>query len=168
MVKPILEMKNITKRFPGVVANNKVNLTLYPGEVHALLGENGAGKSTLMNVLTGIYAPNEGELFFKGEKIELKSPKTAVDLGIGMVHQHFKLIEPLTVAENIYMPSKNCKFMLNLKEMNDRITELSKQFNLPVFFLLQLFDLFSNRHSYTLSRMKSIRLCFCRDAHYNT
>ena len=132
MVKPILEMKNITKRFPGVVANNKVNLTLYPGEVHALLGENGAGKSTLMNVLTGIYAPNEGELFFKGEKIELKSPKTAVDLGIGMVHQHFKLIEPLTVAENIYMPSKNCKFMLNLKEMNDRITELSKQFNLPV------------------------------------
>ena len=132
MVKPILEMKNITKRFPGVVANNKVNLTLYPGEVHALLGENGAGKSTLMNVLTGIYAPNEGELFFKGEKIELKSPKTAVDLGIGMIHQHFKLIEPLTVAENIYMPSKNCKFMLNLKEMNDRITELSKQFNLPV------------------------------------
>ena len=68
MVKPILEMKNITKRFPGVVANNKVNLTLYPGEVHALLGENGAGKSTLMNVLTGIYAPNEGELFFKGDK----------------------------------------------------------------------------------------------------
>ena len=132
MVKPILEMKNITKRFPGVVANNKVNLTLYPGEVHALLGENGAGKSTLMNVLTGIYAPNEGELFFKGEKIELKSPKTAVDLGIGMVHQHFKLIEPLTVAENIYMPSKNCKFMLNLKEMNERITELSTQFNLPV------------------------------------
>ena len=66
MTKPILEMKNITKRFPGVIANNKVNLTLYPGEVHALLGENGAGKSTLMNVLTGIYAPNEGELFFKG------------------------------------------------------------------------------------------------------
>ena len=86
MTKPILEMKNITKRFPGVIANNKVNLTLYPGEVHALLGENGAGKSTLMNVLTGIYAPNEGELFFKGEKIRLKSPKTAVDLGIGMVH----------------------------------------------------------------------------------
>lgn len=132
MVKPILEMKNITKRFPGVVANNKVNLTLYPGEVHALLGENGAGKSTLMNVLTGIYAPNEGELFFKGEKIELKSPKTAVDLGIGMVHQHFKLIEPLTVAENIYMPSKNCKYFLNLKEMNEKITELSTQFNLPV------------------------------------
>lgn len=69
MVKPILEMKNITKRFPGVVANNMVNLTLYPGEVHALLGENGAGKSTLMNVLTGIYAPNEGELFFKGERL---------------------------------------------------------------------------------------------------
>ena len=132
MTKPILEMKNITKRFPGVIANNKVNLTLYPGEVHALLGENGAGKSTLMNVLTGIYAPNEGELFFKGEKINLKSPRTAVELGIGMVHQHFKLIEPLTVAENIYMPSHKCKFFLNLKEMNEKITELSNQFNLPV------------------------------------
>ena len=132
MKKPILEMKNITKRFPGVVANNKVNLTLYPGEVHALLGENGAGKSTLMNVLTGIYAPNEGELFFKGEKIQLKSPKTAVDLGIGMVHQHFKLIEPLTVAENIYMSSNKCKFFMNMKEMNEKITEMSTQFNLPV------------------------------------
>lgn len=132
MIKPILEMKNITKRFPGVLANDKVNLTLYPGEVHALLGENGAGKSTLMNVLTGIYAPNEGEILFKGERVNLRSPKSAVELGIGMVHQHFKLIEPLTVAENIYMPSDKCKFMLDLKEMNKAVREASEQFNLPV------------------------------------
>ena len=133
MVKPILEMKNITKRFPGVVANNKVNLTLYPGEVHALLGENGAGKSTLMNVLTGIYAPNEGELFFKGEKIELKSPKTAVDLGIGMVHQHFKLVECFTVLDNIIMGVEPTKHgFLQKAEAREKVLALSEKYGLHV------------------------------------
>ena len=86
MKQPVIEMRGITKRFGDVVANEDVNLSLYPGEIHALLGENGAGKSTLMNILTGIYKPNEGEIFFNGKKVTIKSPKHAVDMGIGMVH----------------------------------------------------------------------------------
>lgn len=132
MTEPVLEMRNITKKFPGVIANDHVNLQLFPGEVHALLGENGAGKSTLMNILTGIYMPDEGELFFRGKSVELKSPKTAVDLGIGMVHQHFKLIEPLTVAENIYLACGACKYYLNLTEMNEDVRKRSESYNLPV------------------------------------
>ena len=132
MTQPVLEMRGITKRFPGVLANDRVNLTLYPGEIHALLGENGAGKSTLMNVLTGIYAPNEGTIRYHGELVDLKSPKVAVDLGIGMVHQHFKLIEPLSVAENVFLSSGKCKYFLNAKEMNQKIKECSEHFNLEV------------------------------------
>lgn len=85
-MKPLLEMQGITKRFPGVVANQDVNLTLYSGEIHAILGENGAGKSTLMNVLTGIYTPNEGQIAFRGEPVQLRDPKDAARLGIRMVH----------------------------------------------------------------------------------
>ena len=125
-------MKNITKRFGKVVANEDVNLTLYPGEIHALLGENGAGKSTLMNILTGIYKPNAGEILFKGKKVSMKSPKYAVDLGIGMVHQHFRLIPTLTVAENVFLYMPDCKEILRKKEMEDAITECSRQFHLEV------------------------------------
>ena len=117
MKQPILEMKHITKRFGNVTANEDVSLALYPGEIHALLGENGAGKSTLMNILTGIYKPNAGDIYYKGEKVTIKSPKHAVDLGIGMVHQHFRLIPTLTVAENVYLYMPDCKFVLNEKEM---------------------------------------------------
>ncbi len=132
MAKPVLEMKNITKRFPGVVANDNVDLTMYPGEIHALLGENGAGKSTLMNVLTGIYAPNQGKIYYKGERVKITSPKVAVGLGISMVHQHFKLIESLSVMENLYVASDECKFHLNTNQMRQRVKECSQQFNLPV------------------------------------
>lgn len=132
MKEPIIEMRNITKRFGSVIANENVNLTLYPGEIHALLGENGAGKSTLMNILTGIYRPNEGEIYFKGKKVSMKTPKHAVDLGIGMVHQHFRLIPTLTVAENVFLYMPNCKRILREKEMEDAITECSKAFNLQV------------------------------------
>ncbi|HJB27703.1 MAG TPA: ABC transporter ATP-binding protein [Candidatus Blautia faecavium] len=132
MKEPIIEMKNITKRFGKVVANEDVNLTLYPGEIHALLGENGAGKSTLMNILTGIYKPNAGEILFKGKKVSMKSPKYAVDLGIGMVHQHFRLIPTLTVAENVFLYMPDCKEILRKKEMEDAITECSRQFHLEV------------------------------------
>ncbi len=128
----ILEMKNITKTFGSVVANKDVSLELYAGEIHALLGENGAGKSTLMNVLTGIYKPDSGEIYYKGKKVTIRSPKQAVNMGIGMVHQHFRLIPPLSVAENVYLYSENRKFMLREKEMEQVIQECSEKFNLSV------------------------------------
>lgn len=132
MKQPILEMKHITKHFGNVIANEDVNLALYPGEIHALLGENGAGKSTLMNILTGIYKPNQGEIYYKGKKVTIKSPKHAVELGIGMVHQHFRLIPTLSVAENVYLYMPDCKFMLNEKEMEASIDACSREFNLAV------------------------------------
>jgi simple sugar transport system ATP-binding protein len=100
---PILELKGITKRFPGVVANDGIDFDLRQGEVHALLGENGAGKSTLMNVLYGLYQPDEGEISVRGEPVAFHSPRDAIDHGIGMVHQHFMLVPVMTVAENIVL-----------------------------------------------------------------
>lgn len=132
MREPVIEMRNITKRFGDVIANENVNLSLYPGEIHALLGENGAGKSTLMNVLTGIYRPNSGEIFYRGKKVSIKSPKQAVDMGIGMVHQHFRLIPTLSVAENVFLYMPNCSEILHQKEMEDAITACSREFRLDV------------------------------------
>lgn len=132
MKQPVIEMRGITKRFGDVVANEDVNLSLYPGEIHALLGENGAGKSTLMNILTGIYKPNAGEIYFNGKKVTIKSPKHAVDMGIGMVHQHFRLIPTLSVAENVFLYMPDCKAILRQKEMEDAITACSKEFKLDV------------------------------------
>ena len=96
-------MRGITKRFPGVVANDGVDFEAAPGEVHALLGENGAGKSTLSNILTGLYRPDEGEIFLYGKPVHFESPRDALDAGICMVHQHFRLVEPFTVAENVVL-----------------------------------------------------------------
>ena len=96
-----LELKDITKRFPGVLANDHVDFDLRQGEIHALLGENGAGKSTLMNVLAGLYRPDEGVVRVGGHPIELRSPRDAIAAGIGMVHQHFTLVPSQTVAENV-------------------------------------------------------------------
>ena len=132
MKEPVIEMRNITKRFGDVIANENVNLSLYPGEIHALLGENGAGKSTLMNVLTGIYKPNSGDIFFHGKKVSIKSPKQAVDMVIGMVHQHFRLIPPLSVAENVFLYMPDCKKVLRQKEMEDAINACSREFHLEV------------------------------------
>ena len=101
--RPILELRGITKSFPGVLANDHVDFDLQRGEVHALLGENGAGKSTLMNILYGLYHPDEGEIRINGEPIRISSPKAAIESGIGMVHQHFMLIPVMTVAENIVL-----------------------------------------------------------------
>ena len=103
---PVLELRGITKRFPGVLANDHVDLDLRRGEVHALLGENGAGKSTLMNVLYGLYHPDEGEVLINGEPVKIGSPREAIDRGIGMVHQHFMLIPVMTVAENVVLASE--------------------------------------------------------------
>jgi ABC-type uncharacterized transport system ATPase subunit len=131
---PLLELKGITKRFPGVVANDRVDFDLRPREVHALLGENGAGKSTLVNILYGLYKPDEGEIFLKGKQADIHSPKDAIELGIGMVHQHFMLIPVLTVAENIVLgiePVRNGVF-LDADAARDRVRTLSQTFKLAV------------------------------------
>ncbi len=128
----LLEMKCITKRFGKTLANDNINLSLYKGEIHALLGENGAGKSTLMNILLGIYKPNSGEIFYKGKKVPIKNPKDSAELGIGMVHQHFELIPTLTAAENIYLSTGHCKFILNKSKIEEAIRERSMKFGLPV------------------------------------
>lgn len=113
----VIEMLNIRKEFPGIVANDNITLQLRKGEIHALLGENGAGKSTLMNVLFGLYQPEKGEIRVNGEQVKITDPNIAYDLGIGMVHQHFMLVEPFTVTQNIILgnePKKNGR--INIKK----------------------------------------------------
>src|SRR5690554_6103493 len=129
----IIEMRNITKVFPGVIANDNVSLTLKRGEIHALLGENGAGKSTLMSVLFGLYQPEEGEIYKDGQLVQINDPNDANDLGIGMVHQHFKLVDTFTVLDNIILgdePLKNG--VINRKEARKKLIELSKAYGLEV------------------------------------
>lgn len=131
--RPIVEMNGITKRFPGVLANDNINFELKAGEVHALLGENGAGKSTLMKILFGLYGYDEGEILIQGMPVDLKSPNDAIKIGIGMVHQHFTLIPVMTVTENIILGVKSSKEpLLNLIEAEKRILELSETYNLKV------------------------------------
>lgn len=111
----VIEMNNITKVFPGIVANDDITLQVKQGEIHALLGENGAGKSTLMNVLFGLYQPEQGEIKIKGKSVNITNPNVANDLGIGMVHQHFMLVHNFTVTENIILgnePKKKGKLLL--------------------------------------------------------
>src|SRR5712691_5808810 len=131
---PVLELRGITKRFPGILANDHVDFDLRPGEVHALLGENGAGKSTLMNVLYGLYHPDEGEILVRGRKLSLGSPSDAIANGIGMVHQHFMLIPVMTVAENIVLASEPTSggVLLDTREAERRVRELSERFGLAV------------------------------------
>jgi simple sugar transport system ATP-binding protein len=130
---PLLELRGITKQFPGVLANDHVDFELRKGEVHALLGENGAGKSTLMNILYGLYHPDEGEIRLNGKTVRIGSPNDAIGLGIGMVHQHFMLIPVMTVAENIVLANEPTKGpFLDLAGAEDRVRELSSQFGLAV------------------------------------
>src|SRR5213593_1718141 len=125
-------MRGIRKEFPGTVANDDVDLDIQRGEVHALLGENGAGKSTLMNVLYGLYRPDEGEILIEGRPVELHSPKDAIAHGIGMVHQHFMLIPVMTVAENIVLGNEPKREGIVLDEggAEQRVRGLSQQFGL--------------------------------------
>ena len=131
---PILALEGITKRFPGVLANDHIDFDLMPGEVHALLGENGAGKSTLMNILYGLYTPDEGRILLHGNPIDLGSTKAAIEHGIGMVHQHFMLIPVMTVAENIVLASepRHAGVMLDYSAADRRVTELSTRYGLAV------------------------------------
>ncbi|RLC87198.1 MAG: heme ABC transporter ATP-binding protein, partial [Chloroflexi bacterium] len=131
----VLEARNITKRFPGVLANDHVNLQLRQGEVLALLGENGAGKSTLMNVIYGLYHQDEGEVLINGESVHLVSPRDAIARGVGMVHQHFQLVGPMTVTENIILGAEVMArdgVFLDLAQARRRVAELSERHGLEV------------------------------------
>lgn len=129
----VIEMKNITKKFGDFKANDSINLNLRQGEIHALLGENGAGKSTLMNILSGLLEPTSGDIFMNGTKVTISSPTIANKLGIGMVHQHFMLVDAFTVTENIVLGSEPTKFgVLNQKEAINEIERVSNQYGLSV------------------------------------
>ncbi len=130
--EPILRMVGITKRFPGVLANDHVDLELYEGEVLALLGENGAGKSTLMNVLCGLYRPDEGAISVRGEIVDIQSPRDAYDLGIGMVHQNFMLVETMTVAENVVLGLKGLAFQPEFRRVKRQLRALGERYGLKV------------------------------------
>ena len=127
-----IRMEGITKRFPGVLANNQIDFSVRQGEIHALLGENGAGKTTLMKILTGLYQPDEGQIWIDGRIVAVRSPRDAIDLGIGMVHQHFMLVESHTVAENIILGLDAPRFVLNLGRVEREIAELADRYRLQV------------------------------------
>ncbi|RIK44687.1 MAG: heme ABC transporter ATP-binding protein [Chloroflexi bacterium] len=130
---PVLEVRNITKLFPGVVANERISLKLHRGEILGLLGENGAGKSTLMNIIYGLYRPTAGEILVNGQPVIMNSPNDAIRLGIGMVHQHFQLVPVMTVAENIMLGSETVKYgFLDTQSVAQRISELSHRYQLEV------------------------------------
>ncbi len=129
----VVEMRNITKAFPGVVANDNVNFSLEKGEIHVLLGENGAGKTTLMNQLYGLYQPTSGEIYINGKLVDVKDPNVAIGFGVGMVHQHFMLVEPFTVAENIILgtePKDGLK--LDMATAVADVQKISEQYGLSV------------------------------------
>ncbi|MBN1121953.1 MAG: ABC transporter ATP-binding protein [Anaerolineae bacterium] len=127
-----VEMKGIVRRFPGVLANDNIDFNLRTGEIHALLGENGAGKSTLMNILTGLYRPDEGGISVNGQRVYFNSPKDAINAGIGMVHQHFMLVPSQSVTENILIGLDEPRFWLQLPKYEQKIKALEDQFNLKV------------------------------------
>ena len=133
MSEYVIEMRHIRKEFPGIVANDDITLQLKKGEIHALLGENGAGKSTLMSVLFGLYQPEEGEILKDGQKVRIHNPNDATALGIGMVHQHFKLIDVFTVLDNIILGAETTKLgFLQKKEARKKVLELSEKYGLKV------------------------------------
>ena len=129
----VVEMLNITKKFGDFKANDNITLQVKKGEIHALLGENGAGKSTLMNVLFGLYQPDGGEIRIKGKPVKITDPNVANDLGIGMVHQHFMLVDTFTVTENIILGMEPVKRgTIDIKDAADEISRLSKLYGLDV------------------------------------
>ena len=120
----VLQARGITKRFPGVVANDHIDFEIRAGEIHALLGENGAGKTTLMSILFGLLQPDEGEIYIGGKRVKFRSPQDAIELGIGMVHQNRKLVSAHTVIENIILGHPRAGKILNLKRAEEEVQEL--------------------------------------------
>ena len=133
-----VSLRNVTKTFGAVVANEKVNLDIYKGEILALLGENGSGKTTLMNMLSGIYFPDEGQIFINGKEEIIKSPKDALKLGIGMVHQHFKLVDVLSATENIVLGLEG---KLNIKEASGKIAHICEKYGFEVDPKQKIYDM---------------------------
>ena len=132
-MEPLLELRNITKYFGNFVANDNINIKIYPGEVHALLGENGAGKSTLMNIIFGLYHADEGQIFVRGKEVHIKSASDAMKLGIGMVHQHYMLVDVFSSAENVFLLSNQANWKtVNHKKIEETLNELGKKFGLEV------------------------------------
>ena len=130
---PVIEMRNIVKKFGDFTANDGIDLTVHKGEIHAILGENGAGKSTLMNILYGLYRPNSGEIRVNGKPVDIDSPKKAIEVGIGMVHQHFMLVQPFTITENIVLgmePVKGVKLDMDTARKN--VVEISEKYGLAI------------------------------------
>jgi simple sugar transport system ATP-binding protein len=131
---PVLQLRSITKSFPGVLANDHIDLELHEGEILALLGENGAGKTTLMNILYGLYTQDEGEIYVRGEPADIRSPTDAIRYGIGMVHQHFMLIPVFSVTENVMLGDESVRagILLDRDRAAGRIGEISRRFGLDV------------------------------------
>jgi ABC-type uncharacterized transport system ATPase subunit len=127
-----LKAENVTKHFPGVLANDHINFDLYKGEIHTLLGENGAGKTTLMNVFDGIYSPDEGDIFIEGKHVRVLSPFDAMKFGIGMIHQHFMLVDTLTVLENVILGLQSQGFLVNKAIVARKIKEISERYNFNI------------------------------------
>lgn len=133
MNTPVIEMRNIVKKFGNFVANNGINLTVHKGEIHAILGENGAGKSTLMNQLYGLLKPTSGDILVNGKKIEMNTPRDAIEAGIGMVHQHFMLVQPFTVTENIVLGTEPQKgIALDMATARKNVVEISERYGLSI------------------------------------
>ena len=151
MSETAIEFKNISKQFGNVYANKNISLKLYKGEILALLGENGSGKTTLMNMLAGIYYPDEGSIAVDGKEVSIRSPKDALSLGIGMVHQHFKLVDVLTATENVILglPGK-----LNIKEAETKIREICDRYGFVVDPNKKIYDM-------TVSENRRSRLLRC-------
>lgn len=129
-MEPLLRVEKLTKRFPQVVANEGISLNIYKGEIHCLLGENGAGKSTLAECLYGYYKPDSGQIFYKGNPVKLSSPMDAISLGIGMVHQHFVLVPPLTVIENVVVGIQGTSIILDLKQAEQRLQKICETYGI--------------------------------------
>ena len=158
-----VSMRDVTKTFGTVKANNKVNLDIYRGEILSLLGENGSGKTTLMNMLSGIYFPDEGQIFINGKEEVIKSPKDALRLGIGMVHQHFKLIDVFSVLDNIILGAEDTKLgFLQKKKARQKVSELSDRYGrLSVSFVSTVPTYFPFRSTVTRSETAMISLSLC-------
>ncbi|MBR7174540.1 MAG: ATP-binding cassette domain-containing protein, partial [Clostridia bacterium] len=137
--QPVLQMRGITKRFGSVTANSQIDLDVYRGEILAILGENGCGKTTLMNIIAGIYYPDEGRILIDGREVVIRSPKDAFSHGIDMVHQHFKLVDLFTAAENITLGMEQPgKF--NLKTVNAEVSEIAERYGFHIDPAKKIYD----------------------------